>query len=264
MNRFKIAALFTGAVVVLLVGSSLLSPIQATANEAPTIGCTDGIKSGDDVCVLETGTFIALDGTDWMYPDANVESNDVPEGTKPIGVNGVSELDPNIAYLTGSFDSVGYESFGIYITYGYDQPFTFDYTDGNNMQHTVTVTPHTRPLAAAPTLTKTPRKGVLKVCEPSVENGGDHVWFAYGNLKLDAPDGDLQLNPGTCQKFRVHRHRIDAVAVDAFSGQLIAKMHIRHIQLPKGDQPPAIEKRPMVKPSSGSGHFLTMWQIADH
>jgi hypothetical protein len=249
MSKVKFAAILGGAVLAITLAGNALSPIQASAETAPTIGCSDGIKSGDDNCTLPTGVFVALDGTDWMYPRANVEINDMPKDTKQLGVTGVSELDPNIAVISGSFDSTGYKSFGIYITYGYDQQFVFNYTDGNNNEHTVTVTPYTRPLAAAPTITKLHRKGMLKACEPSVDNGGDYVYALYGDYSLPGPDGELQLNPGTCQKFRVHRHNIDVLAFDAYSGQLIAEMRIEHIKLPKGDQPPVINKRPTARPT---------------
>lgn len=267
MSKLKFAALLTGAVVALTVASNLLSPTQATADTsttpvAPTIGCTDGVKSGDDVCTLPTGVFVALDGTDWMYPGANVEANDVPKETKYLGVNNVYGLDPDVAYAQIYKDSTGYESFGIMISYGYDKPFSFSYTDGNNVEHAVTVTPYTRPLAAAPTVTKTSRKGVLKACEPSIENGGDYVYAMYGSFKQAGPDGELQLNPGTCQTFRVHRHNIDVLAFDAYSGMVIAELRVTHIKLPKGDQPPVIGKRPTAKPSTRAGHFITMWQHA--
>jgi hypothetical protein len=260
MSKLKFAAFLGGAIMAIILGSNALSPIQASAETAPIIGCTDGVKSGNDNCTLPTGVFVALDGTDWMYPGANVEINDMPKDTKQIGVTGVGELDPNIAYVSGSFDSTGYETFGIYISYGYAEQFEFTYTDGNNVEHMVTVTPYTRPLAAAPTVTKTSRKGVLKACEPSIENGGDYVYAIFGSFKLAGPDGELQLNPGACQTFRVHRHRIDVLAFDAYNGMLIAELHVTHIKLPKGDQPPVIDKRPMAKPSTQLGRYLTMWQ----
>ncbi len=260
-KHFIVPALVAGLLMFSAHTTPATADVVSTTPRVPDSCTTDTSSSdpGADLCTFTAGNFYPLNWTD--APEFNVTANDGLPAEKASNVADIGELDSSIATFELYKDSAGNAFYDVIVSPDFVGTFTTEYQDALGNWHTLTANVQAYvppPTYVGPSVTLGTHKGRLKVCEPSAESGGADITWMYGSFDEKVPDGQRVVHAGTCRTVRVHRHRIDWLAIDP-NGNIAAQGSIKHIPLPAGDHQPT---RPVMRLSNTMS--TTWWRTISH